>query len=206
MRVTAVAVLLAACGQTATEEPAPPAIDAPLIGKVAEGGEMIGKPAPSLDGVQWADNKAHPLSEDRGKVVLVRWWTDTCPLCSNSAPAFSALAKKYGDRLVIRAVYHNKVRGREVSAADAREMADTVGYPWLVGKDDDGWSVLRRWWGPGRSFTSVTFLLDKQGIVRAIHTGGEFHARDAGTCVYESPENCHREYEAVDRAVGALAR
>ena len=200
-------LLLAACS---AERAAPgPPLPAPvLIGKVEEGAEMLGTKPPPLD-VEWLDGEAHPLEDDRGKVVLVRWWTDTCPLCANSAKAVAALKAKHGDRLVVRAVYHEKVRGRRVDAARAADMARDVGFPYLVGIDR-GWAALRRWWldGGRRSYTSVSFLLGPDGRGAAIHTGGEFHARDqvaADACLF-TPEACAADYEALDRAIAALAR
>jgi thiol-disulfide isomerase/thioredoxin len=183
-------------------------IQKPVIGKVDEGGERIGTRAPSLDGVLWVDGQAHPLSEERGRVVLVRWWTDDCALCSNSAKAIGALAREYGEDLVIRAIYHDKRPGRKVGPDQVRAFAMRAGYSWLVGKDE-GWEALKRWWlDPGRSFTSVTFLIDKRGVIRAIHSGGEFHDRTQvaeEACLFE-PAECEREYKALDRAIGILMR
>ncbi|MFQ5845943.1 MAG: TlpA family protein disulfide reductase [Planctomycetota bacterium] len=209
-RFAAAAALVAACGGTVPGEvgSAAAATFEPVVGKVRQGGELIGTGAPSLDGVRWADGEDHPLSEDRGKVVLVRWWTDTCPFCRNSAPAIRALSRKYGARLAVRAVYHDKVPGRTVEPAVAARRGRALGFPGLIGHDD-GWTALRRWWlagGRRRDFTSVTFLLDRRGRIRLIHTGGEFHARDhvaKGSCRYE-PEQCRREFDAIDRAIAAL--
>ena len=194
--------LIAACSAPA----ATPVVSVPdpIVGKVEEGEDLIGMPAPPLDGVVWIDGKAHPLGEDRGKVVLVRWWTDTCPLCANTAPAVRALAKKYGDGLAVRAIYHNKVRGRDIAPSDVRVMNERTGFVGVVGHDD-GWRVLRRWWldAGGRRFTSVTFVVGKRGRIRMIHTGGEFHRKDEGTCQFE-PAKCAEEFEAIDKAIGAL--
>lgn len=167
---------------------------------------MIGAPAPDLDDIVWQDGKPHPLSEDHGRVVLVRWWTDTCPLCANSAPAITRLQKKHGNKLSVRAVYHDKVDGRKVNPAMLGAMAKRTGFDQLVGLDR-GWAALRRWWlaGHRRSYTSVTFILDKSGRVRLIHTGGEFHARDEGECVSGDPDRCQKELQDIDRMIGALA-
>lgn len=197
--------LLAACAAPPAAEPG--RIDEPIVGKRKEGAELIGKPAPSLANVTWADGKPHPLSEDEGKAVLVRWWTDGCPLCTHSAPAFAELQEKYGDRLSVRAIFHNKVRGRDVDLAQTRALAEQAGFSCLVGKDE-GWADLRRWWlnAGNRAFTSVTFLLDGAGTIRLIHTGGEFHTRahvPPDACLFD-PAQCEAEYEAIDRAIGAL--
>ena len=51
----------------------------------------------------------------------------------------------------------------------AREFGFT--FPVAIDRD---WATLRRWWldGHRRAFTSVSFLIDRQGIIRYIHPGG----------------------------------
>ena len=45
---------------------------------------------------------------------------------------------------------------------------------------DRDWKVLDRWMPPKkRSFTSLTFLLDKKGKIRRVHPGGTIEPRDA---------------------------
>lgn len=50
---------------------------------------------------------------------------------------------------------------------------DPVGIEFPVAVDAD-WT-LRSWWLDGRErvFTSVTFVLDREGVVRQVHRGGE---------------------------------
>jgi hypothetical protein len=50
--------------------------------------------------------------------------------------------------------------------------AKDFGFRFPVGVDRD-WRTLNRWWlkGQRRDFTSVSFLIDKRGIVRRIHPG-----------------------------------
>jgi len=55
--------------------------------------------------------------------------------------------------------------------------------------------------------TSVTFLLGKQGRIRLIHTGGEFHTeQQAGkdACLYD-PQQCAAEFAAIDEAIAVLS-
>ena len=37
--------------------------------------------------------------------------------------------------------------------------------------------MLRRWWldGGKRDYTSASFLIDRQGLIRWVHGGGELH-------------------------------
>jgi thiol-disulfide isomerase/thioredoxin len=116
-----------------------------------------------FSGLTWVDS----APDLKGKVTLVRWWTNGCKLCSTSAPALTELGKK----AAIVAVYHPKPP-RDVSADDVRAFAKDIGMPGTLAIDRD-WKVLDRWMAPDkRSFTSLTFLLDKKGKVRYVHPGG----------------------------------
>ena len=41
---------------------------------------------------------------------------------------------------------------------------------------DDEWKTLRRWWLDAHpdSWTSVSFLIDRSGVVRFVHLGGAY--------------------------------
>lgn len=58
---------------------------------------------------------------------------------------------------------------------------------------DPEWTTLNSWWlaGHKRDFTSVSFLLDRQGRVRGIHPGGRYAPGDAA-------------YEAMRRGIEKL--
>ena len=121
-------------------------------------------------GLSWID--ARP--EVKGKVTLVRWWTNGCPLCAGSAGPLSELSKK----ALVVAIYHPKPP-RDVSADQVRAYAKAIGMPGALAVDRD-WAVLDRWMPPGkRSFTSLTFVLDKKQKIRFIHPGGEVTADEA---------------------------
>lgn len=123
-----------------------------------------------FSGLTWVD--AAP--DLKGKVVLVRWWTNGCKLCSTSAPALTELGRK----AAVVAVYHPKPP-RDVSPEDVRAFAKEIGMPGTLAIDRD-WKVLDRWMAPGkRSFTSLTFVLDKKGKVRHVHPGGTIEPDDA---------------------------
>lgn len=125
--------------------------------------------APSFDGLRWIDG-APGL---RGKVVVVRWWTSGCHLCRDSAPALSKLAEKAS----VVAVFHPKPP-RDVADADVKAAAKEIGMPGALAVDRD-WKVLDRWKAPSeRSFTSLTFLLDRKGRVRHVHPGGTVTAEE----------------------------
>lgn len=146
----------------------------------AAGADRIGAPAPPFRFDAWLDFEPLTLDELRGHVVLVRWWTDTCPFCASSAPALRTLHEHYGPQgLTVLGVFHPKARRddpldlpRVRRAVDQRafEFPIAVDWNWQTG-------TLKDWWltGPDRPATSVTFLVDRQGVIRFVHPGMEYH-------------------------------
>lgn len=127
-------------------------------------------PDDEFAGLTWVDAKP----ELQGKVTLVRWWTNGCKLCSGSTEALTELSRK----AQVVAVYHPKPP-RDVTAEAVRSWAKEIGMPGALAVDRD-WKVLDRWMPPAkRSFTSLTFLLDKKGKVRRVHAGGVIEPADA---------------------------
>lgn len=142
------------------------------------GNDRIGVAAPPLQVDQWLNSKPLSIQDLRGHVVLVRWWTDTCPLCASTAPALRKLDEQYSARgLKVIGVFHPKLGrndpmdvARVERAVEIRRLTFPVAIDWE-------WQALKSWWltGPSRPATSVTFLLDKKGMIRFVHPGMEYH-------------------------------
>lgn len=134
---------------------------------------IVGKPAPPWD-VDWMGATPIAVEELRGQVVLVRWFTEGCPYCKATAPTLVKLHDELGDRgLHIVGMYHHK-SDEPLEPARVRALADRFGFRFPVAIDHD-WKSLRRWWlddHPG--WTSISFLVDRQGVVRFVHTGGSY--------------------------------
>lgn len=147
------------------------------------GADRIGVAAPSFEFDGWLNSEPLSLEGLRGQVVLVRWWTETCPFCASSAPALRAINEQYSPQgLTVIGVYHPKADrdgpldiARVERAVEARELDFPVAIDW-----DWRNGVLADWWltGPDRPATSVTFLLDKSGVIQFIHPGMEYHQAD----------------------------
>jgi len=138
--------------------------------------KLIGAPAPEWQVANWLNSAPLHLRDLRGKVVLIRWWTaPDCPYCQATAPALNEFYKKYHSRgLEVVGFYHHK--SNEPLDVDAvKEFARSFGFQFPVAIDPD-WKTLHRWWldGHARPFTSVSFLIDRDGIIRHIHPGGQY--------------------------------
>lgn len=162
-----------------------------------EGRELLGTPAPEWRGIEWLQGGPLDLKRLRGRVVLLRFWLVDCPFCVRSAKALGTWSDRYREQgLVVVGIHHPKseaARDRKVVEAAARDL----GFDFPVGTDD-GWETVRAY-GVGtafKKFTSVSFLIDRRGIIRFVHDGGEYHA-EAGP----GHEECVAAHRALDAAI-----
>jgi thiol-disulfide isomerase/thioredoxin len=163
------------------------------------GWDMIGKPLP-LDDVRWLNTPDRKPIVAKGKVTLVRWWTDTCSYCERSLPAITKLHRQYAERgFQTVAVYHPKPP-RPVVDATVIEIAKHWDYTGPIAVDRN-WDTLTRLYlsKAERSATSVSFLLDRDGIVRFVHPGPVFAPTDK-----PAERQLNRDYIDLKTAIEAL--
>jgi glutathione peroxidase-family protein len=143
------------------------------------GDAMLGKPAPEWAFTRWVGPE---LTQEqlRGKVVLLRWWTVGCHFCESTLPEIESLRERYGkDGFVAIGVFHPKPPG-PVKNAEVKRAAAKRGFHGPIAIDQD-WDTLSRYWlagNPERNWTSVSFLIDREGNVVWVHGGGEYHHTD----------------------------
>lgn len=143
--------------------------------------QLIGTSAKEWTLTDWQGSAPLKLAELRGRVVLVRWWTAPgCRYCRATAPALNEFHAAYRDKgLVVVGAYHHK-SSRPLRVEEVKASAREFGFEFPVAIDRD-WRTLKRWWldGAGRDFTSVSFLIDRKGVIRHIHPGGQYVKGDA---------------------------
>lgn len=142
------------------------------------GKSLVGTRPPAFDDIEWLSHAPMKLSDLRGKVVLIRWWTaPQCPFCSASVPALNDFAREFGGKgLVVIGLYHHK-SSRPLDKDFVLQQMQRLGIQFPVGIDGN-WKNLNRWWlqTGEREWTSVSFLLDREGVIRYIHPGGSYSA------------------------------
>ena len=130
----------------------------------------------------WHGAKPLALAGLQGKVVLIRWWTAPyCPYCRASAPALNEFQHEFGDQgLQVIGAYHHKAR-TPLHLTEVKAFARDLEFRFPIAIDPE-WQTLRKWWlnTGDRDFTSVTFLLDRKGVIRHIHPGGQYVKGDQG--------------------------
>jgi peroxiredoxin len=157
---------------------------------------LIGSRPPEWQLRDWINSKPLALKDLKGKLVLVRWWTGGgCAYCSATAPALNEFHSTYqGKGLVVIGVYHHKA-ATPLKKDDVKREVSKKGFQFPVAIDPDRWPTLRRWWldNHKRSWTSVSFLIDREGVIRHIHPGGQYVKGD-------------KAYQAMKTKIEALLR
>jgi thiol-disulfide isomerase/thioredoxin len=122
----------------------------------------------------WINSTPLKLSDLRGKVVLLDFWTYGCWNCYNSFPWLRSVQARYAARgLKIIGVHspefdHEKQRDNVVRKVE-EFMLD---HPVMIDNDLSYWRAMRNRYWP------AFFLIDVQGRIRAVHFG-ETHEGDA---------------------------
>ena len=125
-------------------------------------------PAPEFrDVTTWLNSAPLSLSELRGKVVLIDFWTYSCINCLRTLPYLRSWDETYrDDGLVIVGVHTPEFAfERDLgNVEDAVERLD-VGYPVALDNDYGTWNAwANRYW-------PASYFIDRRGHVRFAHFG-----------------------------------
>ena len=147
-----------------------------LSNRSVRGQELIGTKALEWSVQDWFHSEPLQLQDLKGKVILVRFWTGPeCPYCRATAPALNEFYRKYHDHgLVVIGFYHHK-SPLPLDKNDVKKLAEEMGFQFPVAIDYD-WKTFRKWWldKVKTNWTSISFLIDKKGVIRHVHPGGQY--------------------------------
>lgn len=169
--------------------------------RIRQGNDLIGTKAPGWDNKYWINSDPIQWDELRGKNLLIRWWTDDCPFCKASASALNAIHNKYqGQNLQVIGMWHPKPQPTYIDIERMTTAAFELGFEFPIAADND-WTSLGNWWieDKNRDYTSVSFLVDKEGIIRYIHSGPEFHKDQK-----KGHEECVQDYNDLEQMIEEL--
>ena len=126
------------------------------------------KLARDLEGITgWINSEPFTLESQRGKVVLVDFWTYTCINCIRTLPYLKDWHNKYADQgLVIVGVHSpefdfEKIRENVVEAMRGFEIE------YAVAQDND----FATWRAYNNRYWPAKYLIDKDGYIRYTHFG-----------------------------------
>ena len=126
----------------------------------------LGKAGPAIDGEDLFGNRMK-LSDYRGKVVVLSFWSTGCIPCMKMIPRERALVAKYREQpFALLGVNTDQSRERAKAAVAKHKMT----WPsWWDGKET-GRGISKKW---GLSFLPTIYVLDQKGIIRYKHVRGE---------------------------------
>lgn len=110
-------------------------------------------------------NTQQPLSQWKGKVLVVNYWATWCPPCRKEIPAFSQASRNWA----AKGVQFVGISIDSPSSVREFQAEMKVPYPLLIGSSQT--VQLTTELGNAVQGLPFTVILDKQGMVRHVKTG-----------------------------------
>ena len=123
--------------------------------------------APELAPGDWINSEPLKLSDLRGRVVLIDFWTFGCYNCRNTLPYLKNWNARYREKGLTIIGVHSPEFDEEKDVANLRRQISSlgIGYPVVTDNDFKTWNAYKVEAWP------TVFLLDKQGRIRFMHVG-----------------------------------
>lgn len=160
--------------------------------------DMIGKPfdmptnnklpvlgkAPEFIGISnWLNSEPLTMSELKGKVVLIDFWTYTCINCIRTLPHVTSWYNKYKDQGFVVVGVHTPEFEFEKDTGNVQNAIKQYKIFYPVAQDND----YATWNAYSNQYWPAKYLIDKNGVVRYVHFG-------------------EGKYEETERAIQALLK
>lgn len=120
-------------------------------------------PAPEFRGVtRWINSDPLTMSELRGKVVLVHFWTNGCYNCVNNYDHYKAWQERYAGKDVVIVGIHSPETPGERNVEEIKRQAEKHGLKFAIAVDNDG-SNWKAW---NNRLWPTVYVVDRRGVVR----------------------------------------
>lgn len=139
-----------------------------MIGKPASDIQPKGPPAPKIiPGGQWFNSKNLSLSDLKGKVVLIDFWTYSCINCQRTLPYLKTWWDKYSDKDFVIIGVHSPEFEFEKNPDNVRRAIEDFGIKYPVVQDNE----FSTWRAYNNRYWPAKYLVDKDGNIRYTHFG-----------------------------------
>jgi thiol-disulfide isomerase/thioredoxin len=135
--------------------------------KRIEVAEVTGQ-APNFKGINtWLNSPPLNISDLRGKVVMVNFWTYGCYNCVNTLPHVTKLHAKYKDKGLVIVGVHTPEFPFEKSTGNVQAALKRHGILYPVAQDNDSatWAAYRNRYWPAQ------YIVDQSGKIVYFHAG-----------------------------------
>ena len=126
------------------------------------------KKAPEFTGItSYINTNATKLSDLKGKVVLVDFWTYSCINCIRTLPYLVDWNHKYSDKGLVIVGVHSPEFEFEKNIDNVKQAVTRFGieYPVLLDNDHGTWNAFQNSYWPRK------YLVDSDGYIRYDHIG-----------------------------------
>ena len=125
--------------------------------------------APELTGIVGYLNSEEriKISDFRGSVVLIDFWTYTCINCIRTLPFLTAWDEKYRDKGLVIIGVHTPEFEFEKDIENVKDAVDKYGVEYGVVQDND----YKTWRAFNNRFWPRKYLIDSEGYIRYDHIG-----------------------------------
>jgi len=126
------------------------------------------KKAPEYEGITaFINSNGTKLSDLKGKVVLVDFWTYSCINCIRTLPYLVDWNQKYSDKGLVIVGIHSPEFEFEKNIDNVKQAVARFGikYPVLLDNNHDTWNAYQNSYWPRK------YLVDSEGYIRYDHIG-----------------------------------
>lgn len=131
-------------------------------------GILVGEKAPDFAGISaWINSAPLSLSDLKGKVVLVDFWTYSCINCIRTFPYLKQWYETYKDKGLVIVGVHTpefEFEKKEENVKDAVKRFE-IRYPVALDSHYKTWEAYHNFFWPAH------YLIDQSGVVRQVHFG-----------------------------------
>jgi cytochrome c biogenesis protein CcdA/thiol-disulfide isomerase/thioredoxin len=123
-------------------------------------------PALKADG-EWINTKPFTLQQERGKVVLIDFWTYSCINCLRTLPHLKSWYATYHKQGLVIVGVHTPEFAFEHVSSNVRAAVRRLGITYPVVQDNR----FKTWDNYANQYWPAEYLIDKSGHVRHTHFG-----------------------------------
>ena len=126
------------------------------------------KKAPEFEGIiSYINSNGTKLSDLKGKVVLIDFWTYSCINCIRTLPYLVDWNQKYSDKGLVIVGIHSPEFEFEKGIDNVKQAVMRFGikYPVLLDNDKGTWNAFQNSYWPRK------YLVDSEGFIRYDHIG-----------------------------------
>ena len=124
--------------------------------------------APELAGITgWINTEPFKLTDLRGKVVIIDFWTYSCINCIRTLPYLNSWHEKYAEKGLVIVGVHTPEFEFEKDYSNVLQAVEKFGVKYKVVQDND----YATWRAYGNRYWPRKYLIDAEGNIRYDHIG-----------------------------------